>query len=226
MRILPAWATFNMITVGIFAPCFAQTASPPSISSMLTASAFGAYPGVAAPGSYVEIHGSNLAATTRQWAASDFTGSAAPTSLDGVSVSVGGAPAIAACLAPMRRHKHLAGRQRITPATFPAQRAGTNQLQSFRQLSQSRRQARGRFHFWNQFDLSSTTVALYRTSAACGLHGTEEIVDGLTHFHLHFSTRFACASPSVGGSRYKSQRSVASPVRYLVRVPLKSAASV
>ncbi len=98
-----------MITVGIFAPCFAQTASPPSISSMLTASAFGAYPGVAAPGSYVEIHGSNLAATTRQWAASDFTGSAAPTSLDGVSVSVGGAPAFVSYVSPTQVNIQVPG---------------------------------------------------------------------------------------------------------------------
>jgi uncharacterized protein (TIGR03437 family) len=43
-----------------------------------------------APGTWLEIFGSNLAATTRTWAGSDFSGSNAPTSLDGVTVTIGG----------------------------------------------------------------------------------------------------------------------------------------
>jgi uncharacterized protein (TIGR03437 family) len=62
---------------------------PTAISGVVSASAFGEFPSVA-PGSWVEIYGSNLAPDTRSWAGSDFTGNNAPTSLDGVSVSIGG----------------------------------------------------------------------------------------------------------------------------------------
>jgi uncharacterized protein (TIGR03437 family) len=63
--------------------------SPPSISGVVSASDFGGFSSVA-PGSWVEIYGSNLAPDTRGWAAADFTGNNAPTSLDGVSVTIGG----------------------------------------------------------------------------------------------------------------------------------------
>ena len=63
--------------------------SPPSISGVVSASDFGGFPSVA-PGSWVEIYGSNLAPDTRGWALGDFTGGGAPTSLDGVSVTIGG----------------------------------------------------------------------------------------------------------------------------------------
>jgi uncharacterized protein (TIGR03437 family) len=43
-----------------------------------------------APGSWVEIYGSNLAASTRTWTGADFSGNSAPTLLDGVQVTTGG----------------------------------------------------------------------------------------------------------------------------------------
>jgi uncharacterized protein (TIGR03437 family) len=43
-----------------------------------------------APESFVEIYGSNLALDTRGWTSADFTGNQAPTSLDGVEVSIAG----------------------------------------------------------------------------------------------------------------------------------------
>jgi uncharacterized protein (TIGR03437 family) len=61
----------------------------PTITSVESASAYGAFTSVA-PGSWIEIYGSNLAPDTRQWAGSDFTGNNAPTALDGVEVSIGG----------------------------------------------------------------------------------------------------------------------------------------
>jgi uncharacterized protein (TIGR03437 family) len=69
----------------------AASASKPSITSGGVASA-GAFKSAssAAPGSWIEIFGSNLSPTMREWAASDFNGSTAPTSLDGISVTVGG----------------------------------------------------------------------------------------------------------------------------------------
>lgn len=42
------------------------------------------------PGTYIEIFGSNLARTSREWAGADFIGSEAPTSLDGVSIRING----------------------------------------------------------------------------------------------------------------------------------------
>jgi uncharacterized protein (TIGR03437 family) len=43
-----------------------------------------------APGSWIEIYGSNLATDSRQWATADFNGNNAPTSLDGTTVTIGG----------------------------------------------------------------------------------------------------------------------------------------
>jgi uncharacterized protein (TIGR03437 family) len=65
--------------------------SGPTITSVISASGFGGFSTVA-PGSWVEIYGSNLAPDTRQWAGTDFSGSNgsnAPTALDGVQVTIG-----------------------------------------------------------------------------------------------------------------------------------------
>ena len=60
---------------------------------MVSASAFGGFSAVA-PGTWVEIYASNLASDTRQWGSSDFMGNNAPTSLDGVQVTIGGQKAL------------------------------------------------------------------------------------------------------------------------------------
>jgi uncharacterized protein (TIGR03437 family) len=66
------------------------TSSAPAISSggIVSASAFGGFTAVA-PGSWIEIYGTNLAADSRSWTGADFTGVNAPTSLDGTSVTIG-----------------------------------------------------------------------------------------------------------------------------------------
>ncbi len=57
-------------------------------SAIQTAGAFGAYR-YAAPGSYIEIYGTNLAPSPgRSWAEGDFDGNRAPTSLDDITVTV------------------------------------------------------------------------------------------------------------------------------------------
>jgi len=63
----------------------------PSISAggVVSAGAFGAFASVA-PGSWIEIYGSNLATGTRSWTQADFNGVNAPTSLDGTKVTIGG----------------------------------------------------------------------------------------------------------------------------------------
>ena len=71
-------------------PALVLTFAPvPTITSVISASGFGGFSAVA-PGTWVEIYGSNLAPDTREWAGSDFTGNNAPTSLDGVQVTIGG----------------------------------------------------------------------------------------------------------------------------------------
>jgi uncharacterized protein (TIGR03437 family) len=70
-----------------------------SAGSVVSASAFGGS-ATAAPGSWVEIYGSNLATGTRGWSGADFNGSNAPTSLDGVKVTVGGQAAFVAFVSP------------------------------------------------------------------------------------------------------------------------------
>ena len=88
-----------ILAIALALPAVAQTTSP-AISAIVTASGFGGYLGTAAPGSYVEIYGTNLAGTSRAWATSDFTGIAAPTSLDGVTVAVNNTPAFINYISP------------------------------------------------------------------------------------------------------------------------------
>ena len=69
--------------------------APPVLTpgGIVSASAFGGFPTIA-PGSWIEIYGDNLfSQSPQQWALSQFTNGVAPTSLGGVSVSVGGAAA-------------------------------------------------------------------------------------------------------------------------------------
>ena len=70
------------------------TPMAPSVSSggVITASAFGAFSSVA-PGSWIEIYGSNLSVDRRSWTGNDFQGNTAPSSLDGTKVTIGGQPA-------------------------------------------------------------------------------------------------------------------------------------
>lgn len=58
-------------------------------SGVISASDFGAL-GAIAPGSWIEIYGTNLASATREWGAKDFSGINAPQSLNNTTVSIGG----------------------------------------------------------------------------------------------------------------------------------------
>lgn len=89
----------NFVTVNSITILNAQ--SPPAINAngVIAASGFGGLK-VAAPGSFIEIYGSNLAGTTRGWAGSDFVNGAAPTTLDGVSVTINGQPAFINYVSP------------------------------------------------------------------------------------------------------------------------------
>ena len=86
----------------VLTPAACTNTTPPVITSVDSASAYGGY-SYFASGSWLEIKGTNLAdpadprltAATNpgQWTSGDFSGSNAPTSLDGVSVSIDGKPA-------------------------------------------------------------------------------------------------------------------------------------
>ena len=78
-----------------------QPGGPPSISpgGIVSASAFGQFTSIA-PGSWIEIYGANLSATTRGWTLADFSGINAPTSLDGVKVTIGGEQAFIDYISP------------------------------------------------------------------------------------------------------------------------------
>ena len=78
--------------------------TPPAIRTsqgVIGASGFGAFPSTA-PGSWIEIYGSNLALAgdSRTWAGSDFTGITAPTALDRTSVTIGSQAAYVAYISP------------------------------------------------------------------------------------------------------------------------------
>lgn len=76
------------------------TGPPPAISDggVRSASAFGSFSTVA-PGSYIEIFGSNLCDTVGTWD-EFFTNNTAPTSLAGVSVTIGGQRAFVSYVSP------------------------------------------------------------------------------------------------------------------------------
>lgn len=89
-----------------------QVLDRPTVAAtgIVTATAFGAY-NAAAPGAYIEIYGTDLApAPGRAWAGSDFSNGNAPTSLDGVSVTVGGFPAFVSYISPSQINVQLPDR--------------------------------------------------------------------------------------------------------------------
>ncbi len=85
--------------IGTPSPGSTQPAIRTVLPGVLTAAAFGGAWTIA-PGIWIEIYGQNLAPTTRQWRASDFQGDAAPTSLDGVGVTISGVRAFVSYISP------------------------------------------------------------------------------------------------------------------------------
>lgn len=70
------------------------TPGSPSINSggVVSAATFGGFT-AAAPGSWIEMYGTNLSVAQKTWTTADFNGANAPTSLAGTTVTVGGQPA-------------------------------------------------------------------------------------------------------------------------------------
>jgi uncharacterized protein (TIGR03437 family) len=93
---------------GLASVHFAETATVPKpacsvpqpvVASVNSAGDFGGSP-TFAPGSWLEIKGANLAQTMRSWRGDDFTGASAPTSLDGVTVTINGRQAFVSYISP------------------------------------------------------------------------------------------------------------------------------
>jgi uncharacterized protein (TIGR03437 family) len=104
----------------------------PAISAggVVSASAFGGFTSVS-PGSWIEIYGSNLAADTRPWSGSDFSGANAPTSLDSTSVTIGGQAAFVDFISPAQVNALVpsnagTGLQQITVKTAAGTSAPVN----------------------------------------------------------------------------------------------------
>jgi uncharacterized protein (TIGR03437 family) len=71
----------------------------PTVTSVISAGAFGAFP-TFAPGSWIEIYGTNFAVGTQEWAGGDFDSVFAPTKVGGVTVSIGGRNAFVRYVSP------------------------------------------------------------------------------------------------------------------------------
>lgn len=105
-----ASVAYNAIQSSFGGPKYTCTnAYAPVIAGVDSASQFGAY-SYFAPGSYLEIRGSNLADPADPritsggglWASTDFNGLNAPTELDGISVSIDGKSAFVSYISPVQ----------------------------------------------------------------------------------------------------------------------------
>ncbi|MGH9632406.1 MAG: IPT/TIG domain-containing protein, partial [Bryobacteraceae bacterium] len=89
----------NLVLVTSIEVLDTPAASVIEASGIVTATSFGGF-AAAAPGSFIEIYGSNLAGESRSWSEADFTDGNAPTVLDEVSVTVNGQAAYVSFISP------------------------------------------------------------------------------------------------------------------------------
>ncbi len=80
-------------------PATTSAAKPAIRAAQPVLQAFSGTAGVSA-GTWLEIYGSDLSATTREWAGADFSGNTAPTQLEGVKVNINGKPAFVRYVSP------------------------------------------------------------------------------------------------------------------------------
>ncbi|HXM44216.1 MAG TPA: hypothetical protein VN924_23470 [Bryobacteraceae bacterium] len=92
----------------IFALHFTLQAALPAVQAAVSASSFGEFP-TFAPGSWIEIYGTNLAAATQTWASSDFNGVNGPTTLGGTTVTIGGQSAFIDYVSPLQVNAQVPG---------------------------------------------------------------------------------------------------------------------
>ncbi|MGA2133501.1 MAG: hypothetical protein ABSH50_14500 [Bryobacteraceae bacterium] len=83
----------------------------PNIVAAVSASAFGEFP-TFAPGSWIEIYGTNLAAGAETWGTIDFSGPGGvdgPTTLGGTNVTIAGLPAFVDYVSPLQVNVQVPG---------------------------------------------------------------------------------------------------------------------
>jgi uncharacterized protein (TIGR03437 family) len=74
----------------------------PVILAVISASSYGGFSAVA-PGTWMEIYGTNLANVVSQsWSSADFNGNAAPTALGGTTATIGGQPTFIDFISPLQ----------------------------------------------------------------------------------------------------------------------------
>jgi uncharacterized protein (TIGR03437 family) len=73
----------------VFALHFTLQGPTPTVGGVVSASDFGEFP-TFAPGSWIEIYGTNLAPFIQNWATTDFNAEEGPTTLGGTTVTIGG----------------------------------------------------------------------------------------------------------------------------------------
>lgn len=84
----------------ISGPVYGTFDATPVINAAVTASSYGEFTTMA-PGTWMEIYGTNLAnIESRTWGSADFNGNAGPTSLAATTVTVGGQPAFVDFVSP------------------------------------------------------------------------------------------------------------------------------
>jgi uncharacterized protein (TIGR03437 family) len=83
----------------VLTPASACTTATPQITGIISAGAFGARTDFA-PGSWLEVYGSNFSTASKEWAGADFNGTTAPAMLDRVRVRVNGQDAFTRFISP------------------------------------------------------------------------------------------------------------------------------
>jgi uncharacterized protein (TIGR03437 family) len=88
----------GLLSLFLTSSFLALAAAPPPVITGVSNNASGG--ATISSGSWVSIYGTDLSATTRSWQSSDFSGSALPTTIDGVSVQINGKRAAIAFVSP------------------------------------------------------------------------------------------------------------------------------
>lgn len=97
-------------------PAAAPAPRPAIRSAQPVLQAFSGMAGLSS-GTWVEIYGTNLSSTTREWAGGDFSGNTAPTRLDGVSVSINNKPAFVRYISPTQINVQAPDDDAVGPVT-------------------------------------------------------------------------------------------------------------
>jgi len=89
-------------------PATSGGGSTPAVTKVVSASGFGGFLSIA-PGTWVEMTGTNLADKTLTWGGTDFNGSTAPTTLSNTKVTVGGQAAFTYYVSPTQVNALIPG---------------------------------------------------------------------------------------------------------------------